>query len=160
MEGANREEFLNRIRRWDTDLDSFRRNDYETFIRPHQALFDITLAEFTDPEQSIIRQFYATGSDTTSIELRRKLRDVITRGDTKLVSSFQRLLSERRRRFRMLDPETDARLAFWGENTDVVSDAAQSIHGSLFSRYGIQSREVVPVVPVDPLAPSDSGLTQ
>jgi hypothetical protein len=141
LEGPNRESFMNRTRRWDSDLDTFRREDYETFIRPHKAMFSLTLDEFSDGEQRIIRQFYATDSASVRGELRE-----IERGDgARVVSGFQSQLSERRRRLRLLDPEIDARLAFWGETSSVASDQARAIHDSLYGRYGIQVREVIPV---------------
>lgn len=140
LEGASHESFLSRIRRWDTDLDVFRREDFETFIRPYKNMFGITLSEFSDVEQAIIRQFYATDSATVREELRG-----ITSGENQLVSKFQSILSERRRRLRLLDPEIDARLAFWGETSSVASPTAQALNDELYSRYGIQAREVVPI---------------
>tara|TARA_Y100000310_G_scaffold328215_1_gene395998 strand:- start:24502 stop:30339 length:5838 start_codon:yes stop_codon:yes gene_type:complete len=154
LEGANQQAFLDRIHRWDTDLDTSRRQDYEGFIRPYRALFDLTMVEFSDAEQAVIRQFYSTDS----IAVRQELQEVM-RGELKVVSTFQRTLSERRRRMRMLDPETDARLAFWGETTSVTSTNAQAIHDSLYPRYGIQEREVIAVSTVDPFADPNLGLT-
>ena len=142
LEGSNKQTFLDRIHRWDTDLDIHRRSDYETFIRPYKALFSITIEEFSDIEQSVIRQFYATDS----VDVRAQLREIQRNGEVKVVSTFQGILSERRRRLRMLDPETDARLAFWGETSNVVSEQAQAIHSSLYAQYGIQERELTTVV--------------
>jgi hypothetical protein len=140
LEGTNKEPFIARIRRWDTDLDTFRRDDYETFIRPYKTMFGLTLAEFSNDQQTIIRQFYATDSVTVRQELRQ-----VQVGETQLVSQFQTTLSDRRRRLRLLDPEMDARLAFWGETSTVASDRAQALHDDLYGQYGIQAREVIPI---------------
>lgn len=140
LQGDNQDTFLSRIRRWDTDLDVVRRRDYETFIRPHKALWGLTLSEFSEDEQSVIRQFYATDSAT----VRAELRDVMS-GNVRVVAQFQSTLSERRRRLRLLDPEIDARLAFWGETSSVASERAQAIHDGLYTQYGIQEREVIPI---------------
>ena len=140
LQGDNQDTFLSRIRRWDTDLDVVRRRDYETFIRPHKALWGLTLSEFSEDEQSVIRQFYATDSAT----VRAELRDVMS-GNVRVVARFQSTLSERRRRLRLLDPEIDARLAFWGETSSVASERAQAIHDGLYTQYGIQEREVIPI---------------
>ena len=139
--GANREEFLTRIHRWDTNLDKVRRADYEGFIRPYKSLFGLTLAEHSAQEQALIRQFYSTDS----ADVREELRAVEIAPGTLLVSSFQRQLSRRRRDLRVLDPEMDARLAFWGEISSLATDAAKDIHSALYGQYGIQAREVVPV---------------
>lgn len=146
LEGVNRERFMSRIHRWDTDLDRSRREDYETFIRPHKAIWGLTLEEFTRDEQSIIRQFYATDSSS----VREELRETESRG-SKIVARFQSTLSDRRKRLRLLDPEIDARLAFWGESSSVASEQAKQIHDSLYTKYGIQEREVVPIELPDPL---------
>lgn len=142
IEGDDQATFMGRIRKWDTDLDTFRRNDFEVFIRPYKNLFGLTLAEFSEIEQAIIRQFYSADSVTTKEELR-----AITAGDgeSQLVSNFQTTLSERRRRLRVLDPDMDARLAFWGETSSLVTEQARVVHAELFGQYGIQTREIVPI---------------
>ncbi len=138
LSGENQTRFLTRTRRFDTELDAFRRADYETFIRPYKNLFGITLAEFSPDEQSVIRQFYAADN----INVRETLRGIES-GGGKLVSGFQSILSERKKRFRLLDPEIDARLAFWDGATTVASETARSIYNALYPRYGIQSPEEV-----------------
>ena len=143
LSSQDQETFLTRIRRFETDLDAFRRNDYETYIRPYRALWGLTLTEYSDGEQSIIRQFYAASRDI-GVERRMKLQEFEV-GGRRLVASFQAQLTERRRRLRLLDPEIDARLAFWGEGSTVASDRALAIHNSLYGRYGIQVREAVTV---------------
>lgn len=150
LESEDRRRFLTRIRRFDTDLEGFRREDYNTYIRPHKNLWSVTLAEFTPEEQAIIRQFYAVSKDVGAPRVRKDLLDIES-GGGKLIVGFQATLTERRKRLRILDPDIDARLVLWGETTQFATPKAQEIHDLLLTQYGIQTREAIGIEPFIPI---------
>jgi len=137
IENAAGQEFIERIRKWDTPLQIHRRNDYEKYIRPYKNLWQITLEEFIPEEQILIRKFYATTDANVRAEIQKET--IGLEGDLQLVSQFQTTLSERRRRLRIVDPEMDARLVFWGEGpVSFINDTSKQIHDELSIQYGFQ----------------------
>ena len=159
LQGQARTDFLNLVTAQDTELDAFRRADYETFIRPYKAIFQVILDQHNPQEQAIIRQFYASNRDTVSPTQRQALRDIQV-GGVNLISSFQSEVSAKRRVLRRVSPELDARLAFWGETSTVTSPQAVAIHDGLFTQYDIDARTLVEIETVEPILQDLTGITE
>jgi len=139
--GINQQEFLTRIRRWDTELDAFKRADYEEFINPYKAIFDVVLAEFDDDQKITIREFYQESMSAK----REALREVLIEGtEDKLIAQFQGRLNIAKRNTRRVDPQLDARLLVWGEVSAPVEGRegdSRQIEIALYRRYGFTDAE-------------------
>lgn len=138
LEGADRQEVINKITKWDTPLDRVKRRDYEESVRPYRALRDITAREFSEEEQALIKEF----NEITDIDRRNEIRAETLEGGEKLIAEFDSRLADRRKRLRLLDPETDARLAFWGETTSLSSEKAEAIYDQMFIDYKVERPEL------------------
>lgn len=118
-----RTNWLNKIRQWDTPLETIRRDDYENYIQPYRNLFDFILQDLPGDEQRIIKIFYFT--DDADEEA--AMREQVDSEGNKIVSKFNTILKEAREAMRILDPELDARLVFWNEVSQPKTDRAREI---------------------------------
>ncbi len=136
-------EFLDRVHAGDTDLDSQRRSDYEGYIRPYQATFDIVLATFDEVEQAIINEANVTDDE----DRRRALMEMEDSNGRNIVSNFRATLTDFRTNTRILDPAMDARLTMW-EGLSPRSDRGLVLWRQLRTQYGFGAQ------------PEDPDLTQ
>lgn len=127
-----RKTFTDRIRRWDTNMERFRRADWEQYVQPYVNAFDLVLSTFEPDQQRIIRRAKFTDSP---IE-REELRSTLLPGGLKLVANFETQLSQFRNNLRELDPEMDARLLVWGRVQSPRTEQALAIYQQLRKDYG------------------------
>lgn len=134
--GKDSAAFYDSIHANDTELERFRRLDYEQYIRPYQETYDFVLDTFEASEQAIIKRFTFTNSIDEQAALREQLRP----DGSKVIASFQAELSAFRQRIRQLDPEMDGRLVFWLGRQPATERAAE-VWRELRQRYGFQGAE-------------------
>jgi len=100
------------------------------YMRPYRNLREIVLREY-DPEQiQQIRRF-----EVAPAAEREQLQEIIGPDGDKLISSYQRRLREARQRLRILDPETDAWLNFFGTTTALLTEEAKQTYEELRKEY-------------------------
>ena len=129
-------EALGRIRKWDTKLDTLKRQDYE-YAGSYFGARDFVLSIRDEEQKSIIKQF----SRTSDANIRAVLREKVTPDGISIISSFESELSDFRKAMRQLDPELDARLVLWkiGGVQSVQTEAAAESYNSLRKQYGFSN---------------------
>jgi hypothetical protein len=122
-----RVEFDNYISKYQTPMEQVFKYAYNTYIRGYMGVNRIILNEFTDDEKTIIKKFYA--SSTTMLE-REQIRNIETKGGTKLISTYERMVSQARENLRLATPKLDFYLyvfGYLGNVTDLKTDAAKAL---------------------------------
>ncbi len=151
----HRDEFIKLTRKWDTPMDTFERNDQEQYIQPYKNLTQSVLEEYNaETEQPILREFMKISSDGMRSRAVEDLRGFEREAGVALIANFQLRLTFIRKRYRLADPATDARLLFWSEGTSsVLTKAAEAKYEELFDQYSIKQRDPVTVTTFSPLTP-------
>ena len=130
LDSAHRERLLQRIQSDWTPMEKLYWQVSREFMRPYRNLRSIVLREYEPEQVQQIRRY-----EVAPAAEREMLREVIGPDGEKLISGYQRRLREARQRFRILDPETDAWLNFFGTTTALMSTEAKQIYEELRKKY-------------------------
>ena len=125
----HRERLLERIQNDWTPMELLYWEFSREYARPYRNLREIVLRSYTPEQQQIIRRFEVARGDE-----RTELQEVMG-PDGKLISSFQRKLREARLSLRMMDPELDAWLNFFGTTDKLVTAKAKEVYADLRKQY-------------------------
>ena len=124
-----RERLIQRIQNDWTPMERLYWEFSRTYARPYRNIRDIVLREYTDEQVKIIRRFeVARGTE------REEILEVMG-PDGKLISGYQKQLREARQRLRILDPELDAWLYFFGNTDKFMSHESREIYDGLVKQY-------------------------
>ncbi len=130
LDSAHRERLLQRIQADWTPLKKLHWQTSREFMRPYRNLRSIVLNEYSPEEVQQIRRY-----EVASASERDALRELPGPEGDKLISSYQRRLREARQRLRILDPEMDAWLNFFGTTTSLLSTQAEELYEELRKKY-------------------------
>lgn len=134
-----RERFLQRIHSSWTPMEMLYWEYSREYARPYRQLRDVALRSYSPEEQDIIRRYeVARGSEREALLLETDA------SGNKIIAGFQSKLREARQRLRLLDPELDAWLNFFGTTDKLLSAKAEVFYADIRSRYLTQ--EMVGVV--------------
>ena len=125
-----RERLLQRIQSDWTPMEKLYWQASREYMRPYKNLRTIVLTGYSPEQIQQIRRY-----EVASVSEREQLQEVIGPDGTKLISGYQKKLREARQRFRILDPETDAWLNFFGSTTSLLSVESEQIYNDLRSTY-------------------------
>lgn len=127
---SHRERMLQRIQSEWTPMEKLYWQVSREFMRPYRNLRSIVLNEY-DPEQvQQIRRY-----EVAPAAERKEIQEIIGPDGDKLISGYQRKLREARQRLRILDPEMDAWLNFFGTTTSLLSTEAKKRYEELRKKY-------------------------
>ena len=130
LDAAHRERFIQRIQSDWTPLERLYWETSRKYMRPYRNLRTVVLAEYDDEQRQLIRRYeVARGAE------REDLQAIIGPDGDKLIAGFARRLREARQRFRILDPELDAWLNFWGRTDKLMTTKAEEIYSNLRKQY-------------------------
>ena len=127
--------WLANIHKNETDLQRLHRMDYQNYINPYKGIVSVVINDLPEEERSTMREFYGTSSRTT----REELMERVDAQGQKIVAKVQAEITMLKRNMRRLNPELDARLAFW-ELTSFQTDRSREIEDTLWEAYGITRR--------------------
>ncbi len=130
LDAPHRERLLQRIQSDWTPMEKLYWQISREFMRPYRNLRAVVLREYEPEQVQQIRRY-----EVAPAAEREMLRDVIGPDGEKLISGYQRRLREARQRLRILDPETDAWLNFFGTTTALLSAEAKQIYEELRKKY-------------------------
>lgn len=130
---AFRERLMARIQNDWTPMEKLYWEFSRTYARPYRNLRDIVLREYTPEQVKMIRRFEVARGDE-----RDALLEVMG-PEGKLISSYQSKLREARLRLRILDPELDAWLYFFGTTDKFMSAESKEIYNNLAKQYLVPS---------------------
>jgi len=130
LDAPHRERLLQRIQADWTPMEILYWQTSRDFMRPYRNLRDIVLREYSPEQIQQIRRY-----EVAPAAERQELQDIIGPEGDKLISSYQRRLREARQRLRILDPETDAWLNFFGTTTSLLSTEAEQLYSGLREKY-------------------------
>jgi hypothetical protein len=129
------EEFLTYIQREWSSPQKLYWNINKDYIRPYNNLFRAILQRYTPEEQQLIERY------KDNEELRKTLDEGSPIED--LMVAFDDQVTLARRNYRLLSPDTDAWLFFWGRTNTLLTDAATNSFNSFQRQYrspaGVQS---------------------
>ncbi len=129
LDAPHRERLLQRIQADWTPMEKLYWQVSREYMRPYRNLREIVLRGYSPEEIQQIRRY-----EVAPAAEREQLRDVGPEGD-KLIAGYQKKLREARQRFRILDPETDAWLNFFGTTTSLLSTGSKQIYEELRKKY-------------------------
>lgn len=132
---TDKEWFETTISKNRTDLEQIHKTDHVQYINPYKALRNVVFQELSPEEQAVIKQYQAAGND---LQLREELRARVNAEGDSIVAAFDRRVREARQSMRYLNPDVDARLAFWGDTQTVLTEEAERILEELKRRYGFE----------------------
>ncbi len=130
MDTPHRERLLQRIQADWTPMEKLYWQVSREYIRPYRNIRDIVLREYEPEQIQQIRRY-----EVASAAERDQLRELVGPDGDKLISGYQRRLREARQRLRLLDPETDAWLNFFGTTTSLLSTESKQIYEELRKKY-------------------------
>jgi len=130
LDAPHRERLLQRIQADWTPMEKLYWQVSREFMRPYRNLRAIVLREYEPEQVQQIRRY-----EVAPAAEREELREIIGPDGVKLISGYQKRLREARQRLRILDPETDAWLNFFGTTTALLSSEAKEIYEDLRKRY-------------------------
>ncbi len=130
LDAPHRERLLQRIQADWTPMEKLYWQTSREYMRPYRNLRTIVLDTY-DPEQiQQIRRF-----EVAPAAEREQLQEIIGPDGDKLISGYQRKLREARQRLRILDPEMDAWLNFFGTTTSLLTTGAKDKYEELRKTY-------------------------
>lgn len=130
MPDAIKTRFLDYIHRDWTPTQKLYWESSREYLRPYTNLREAVIQQFSPEEQSILRTYtHAEGFELD------QLRDVKTGTGDKLISTFETMLRDARINLRMMDPQTDAWLAFWGRTSTFRTKNAKLMYADLLAQY-------------------------
>ncbi len=130
MDAAHRERLLQRIQADWTPMEKLYWQVSREFMRPYRNLRAVVLREYEPEQVQQIRRY-----EVAPAAEREELREIMGPDGEKLISGYQRRLREARQRLRILDPEMDAWLNFFGTTTALMSIEAKQIYADLRKKY-------------------------
>ena len=130
LDAPHKERLLQRIQADWTPLEKLYWQYSREYARPYRNLREIVLREYEPEQIQQIRRF-----EVAPAAEREQLREIIGPEGDKLISSYQRRLREARQRLRILDPETDAWLNFFGTTTALLTAESKQIYEELRKKY-------------------------
>ncbi|KKN72620.1 hypothetical protein LCGC14_0408620 [marine sediment metagenome] len=134
LDVPHRERLLQRIQSDWTPMEKLYWQFSREYARPYRNIRSIVLREYQPEEIQTIRRYeVARGAE------RDQIREVTGPDGEKLISGFQRRVREARQRFRILDPETDAWLTFFGTTDKIMTTQAAEIHKELEKKYLVKA---------------------
>jgi len=130
LDTAHRERFLQRVQSEWTPMEKLYWQTSREYLKPYRNLRNVVLNEYTPEQVKLIRRYeVARGAE------REELQEVLGPDGEKLISGFSRRVREARQRLRILDPELDAWLNFWGNTDTVMSKEGAEIYENLRKQY-------------------------
>jgi len=128
-----KERLLQRIQNDWTPMERLYWEFSRTYARPYRNIRDIVLRGYSEEEVKIIRRYeVARGTE------REEILEVMG-PDGKLIAGYQKQLREARQRLRILDPEMDAWLYFFGTTDKFMSYESREIYDNLTKQYLVPS---------------------
>ena len=101
------------------------------FFRGYNNLRESVIRQYSPEEQAILRRYSLSDKET-----QKKLQEeLMADGQTKLISDFNGSLSRAREHMRMLDPELDSWLFFWGNTSTLLTPEAEADYADLRIKY-------------------------
>lgn len=129
-----RERFLARVQKNWTPMEKLYWEFSKEYAAPYRNLGNIVLREFDSDSQDIIRQYrHSSGPE------RQELRNAVDSQGNKVIAAYESLLQEAHTKLRVLSPETDAWLNFFGYVTTFKTKEAERIYKDLESKYLTQT---------------------
>ncbi len=130
LDASHRQRLLDRIQIDWTPMEKLYWQTSREHLRPYRNLRSIVLAEYDlEQIQQIRRYEVAQGTE------RKELQEVLGPDGEKLIAGFTKRLREARQRFRILDPETDAWLNFFGTTTSLLTAQSKLTYEELRKKY-------------------------
>lgn len=101
----------------------------ENYIQPYRNVQDIVIKEFSLEEQSLIDEYYKIRNiDQARAE---EIQAYVMPNGLKLISQYQSMVSNAKKKLRMVSPMTDAQLLFWNITTTLLTPEAQTLYDQL-----------------------------
>jgi len=133
LSDAHREDLVQVITAEFTPLTKLRWEVTREWFRPYNRRGQaILVTQYSDAEQRQVNEFYRA-----SPTRRAELREVMTESGNKLISSYQADMQLAGENLRMLNPELDAWLLFFGKTDKLLTTAAEKYYKEFASQYGV-----------------------
>jgi hypothetical protein len=126
----HRARLLQRIQADWTPLEQLYWQVSRDYLRAYRNVKGIVLNQYSDEERQILKRYEVARGDE-----REQLGSILSSSGNTLVSEFTSSVSSARQRLRILDPELDAWLYFWGTTDKFNSIAAEEKYNELKSKY-------------------------
>jgi hypothetical protein len=124
------------IRKNETALERQYRLDQTNYMQAYQSLRSVALDKLTPEHRRVVDIFYNKPMTT---EERAAMREITDEQGNAYVAVFEKGLNQAKQAFRYLNPDVDARLAFWGYTTTVLTDEARAAERRLYVEYRVAS---------------------
>lgn len=130
LSSPHRDKLLQRIQSDWTPMEKLYWQTSREYLRAYRNVRNVVLSQYSEEERQIIRRYeVARGEERTT------LSSVISSSGNNLVSEFTSTVSEARKRLRILDPDLDAWLYFWGTTDKFNSLAAEEKYNEFKTKY-------------------------
>ena len=129
-----RDEFIGHIQRDWTPLQRLRWQDTREYLRAYSAvwLVELKTGGYTEEQQLLIQKYVNNPSSAEG----NAIKDTAMYGEDKLISRFQTRKTLARRNWRIIDPELDAVLRFWGKVTDNLTVEGERLYNERIAQVG------------------------
>lgn len=101
------------------------------YVRPYRNTFYLALVLYSSEEQQAIRDWYRIDRK----EERERLEEIVAASGNKLISEFRTKLRIMRQNLRMIDPDLDAWLYFFGHTDTFKTPIAEELYYALCRQY-------------------------
>jgi len=108
-------------------------------FRPYRQLLSIIQSQFSPEEQKLIEEFRTTDDQDKEDQLQEEVTTLEGFEGSKLISTYQRLLTTARTNMREADPELDAWLVFFNKNMELQSEEGLRRWRAIRQEQGIVS---------------------
>ena len=129
---------LSRIQADWADMQVLRGGDSREFIRPYKNIRAIVQRRQPENEQAIIERFLRSEAAE-----RQNIREELRPDGRGVIANWEAEVSQTRENLRLLNPELDSVLLFWGEVSGVLTQEAQDMYNDRVRRErpGVQTLE-------------------
>lgn len=125
------EEFMAELSKYETPLAMLFQQVAYKYISPYENVPFKVVELYSQGEQELIKEYYQTATPMRREELQR----CRTTSGAKLIADFESSCNNCRRNLRLLDPEWDAWLLFWGFTETVLTQKAEQVYLELCQKH-------------------------
>jgi hypothetical protein len=127
-------QFIAELSKYETPLGILLQEVGYEYVTPYYYRFYVELGRHTPEEQALIKEYY----QTTSPFRRGELQQVKGDDGSKLISGVQERMEVSGQNLRLIYPEVDAWLVFWGFTDTPLTPKARQIYLELCQEHGKQ----------------------